>query len=97
MKYYNNGRYEDLVITEDDLKVKAEVERIASKRGTLTASRLAGWVQDYYYKEVGISNNRLWALIDYYCEEVICEQIEKSAKNGFKVRTGEERGLKTRY
>ena len=97
MKYYNNGKYEDLEITEDDLSVKVEVERIANKRGTLNPARLAGWVQNYYYNEVGISSNRLWAVIDYFCEEVICEQIEKNVKNGFKVRTGEESGLKVRY
>lgn len=97
MQYYNNGKYEELVITEDDLSVKKEVERIFKKRGVLNASILSNRVQNYYYREVGISSNRLWALIDYYCNEVICEQIEKSCDNLFKVRTGEESGLKTRY
>ena len=81
MQYYNNGKYEDLIITEDDLSVKAEVERIFNKRGTLTMSLLSNRVQNYYYNEVGISSNRLWAVIDYYCEKVIHEHIDKIAKN----------------
>lgn len=97
MKYYNNGKYEELVITEDDLSVKAEVERIFKKRGVLNLNILSNRVQNYYYDIVGISSNRLWAVIDYYCREVINEQIEKSCNNLFKVRTGEESGLKTRY
>lgn len=97
MKYYNNGKYEDLIITEDDLSVKESVERIFKQWGTLNMYTLAKRVQDYYYNEVGISSNRLWAVIDYYCEEVIHEQIEKSCNNLFKVRTGEESGLKVRY
>lgn len=88
MQYYNpnKGIYENLVITEEDLSVKKEVERIFSKRGTLNKYMLSQRVQNYYYNEVGISSNRLWAVIDYYCEEVIHDQIEKSGKSLFKVR-----------
>ena len=88
MQYYNpsKGRYENLVITEDDLSVRNEVERIFRTRGTLNMYNLAKRVQDYYYNEVGTSSNRLWAVIDYYCEEVIHDQIEKSGSSCFKVR-----------
>lgn len=97
MKYYNNGKYEDLIITESDLSVKAEVERIYSERPIHDINRLSSKVQDYYYRAVGVSSNRLWAVIDYYCEEVIHEQIDKNGVSCFKVRTGEETGLKVRY
>ena len=97
MQYYSNGKYEDLIITEDDLSVKAVVEKEFGKRPVLNSYRLADRVQDHYYNEVGISSNRLWAVIDYYCEEVIHEHIEKNGTSCFKVRTGEESGLKVRY
>lgn len=88
MQYYNpyKGRYENLVITEDDLSVRNKVERIFHKRGTLNMYILAKRVQDYYYDEVETSSNRLWAVIDYYCEEIIHDHIEKSGKSLFKVR-----------
>ena len=78
MKYYDNGTYKELELTEDDLSVKKEVERIFNKRGVLNVNILSNRVQNYYYNEVGISSNRLWAVIDYYCEEVIRNQIVKS-------------------
>lgn len=86
MQYFNGRTYENLIITESDLSVKAEVERIFSKRGTLNMYYLAERVQNYYYNEVGISSNRLWAVIEYYCEEVIHDWIDKNGKSIFRVR-----------
>ena len=85
MKYYNQnkGTYEELELTEDDLSVKKEVERIFLKRGTLNKDMLSQRVQRYYYNEVGTSSNRLWAVIDYYCEEVINVQIGRSVEKIF--------------
>ena len=96
MKYYNdaNGRYEDLILNDNDLSVKAQVEQIYAKKPTEDVNRLSSRVQDYYYDVVGISNNRLWKVIDYYCEELIAEKIrnrpfkvaDEYPNNGFKVR-----------
>lgn len=85
MQYYNQnkGTYEDLELTEDDLSVKAEVERIFLKRGVLNKDILSQRVQRYYYDKVGISSNRLWAVIDHYCEEVINDHIGKSIETVF--------------
>ena len=86
MQYYNNGRYEELELTEDDLSVRNEVERIFLKRGVLNKDILSQRVQRYYYDVVGISSNRLWAVIDYYCEEVIKEHISRSVEKIFKIK-----------
>ena len=74
-RYYTNGngKVEELVLTDSDLSVKAEVERIYNEKPTKDANALANRVQDYYYNTVGISSNRLWVVIDYYCEELIGE------------------------
>ena len=96
MKYYNDrsGKYEDLILNDDDLSVKATVERIYAEKPTEDVNRLSSKVQDYYYDVVGISNNRLWTIIDIYCEELISEKIrnrpfkvaDEYPDNGFKVR-----------
>lgn len=96
MQYYNDrtGRYEDLILNDDDLTVKARVEEIYSKKPTEDVNKLSNRVQDYYYDVVGISNNRLWKVIDYYCEELIAEMIsnrpfkvaDEYPDNPFKVR-----------
>ena len=65
MKYYNdrNGKYEDLILNDDDLSVKARVEKIYNDKPTDNVNKLSNRVQDYYYNEVGISNNRLWYIV----------------------------------
>ena len=83
MKYYNdrNGKYEDLILNDDDLSVKARVEKIYNDKPTDNVNKLSNRVQDYYYNEVGISNNRLWCVIDYYCEELITENARNRPFN----------------
>jgi len=79
MKYYNdrNGKYENLILNDDDLTVKARVEEIYNKNPTNDVNALANRVQDYYYDVVGISSNRLWVVIDVYCEELIAEKTKE--------------------
>ena len=79
MKYYNtaNGKYEDLILTDDDLSVKENVEKIYEESPTLFINDLSNRVQDYYYDVVGISSNRLWAVIDYYCEILITDKYRE--------------------
>lgn len=96
MRYYNsnNGRCEELILNDDDLSVKARVEEIYNKKPTNDANALANRVQDFYYNEIGISSNRLWVVIDVYCEELIAEKnrnrpfkvADEYPNNGFKVR-----------
>ena len=64
--------------TSDDISVKEVVQMIFRKRGRLDVTVLAKRVRDYYSNEKGINSERLNALIDMYCEEVIREQINKS-------------------
>lgn len=96
MQYYNDrsGKYEALILSDDDLTVKARVEQIYNEKPTEDVNRLSNRVQDYYYDVLGISNNRLWMVIDYYCNELISEKIrnrpfkvaDEYPDNGFKVR-----------
>lgn len=80
--------------TPDDPSVKEVVEKIYSERPTEDVNSLSSRVQDYYYDVVGISSNKLWRAVDYYCEEVITERSRNRAYkvadeypgNGFKVR-----------
>ena len=64
--------------TPDKMSVKEVVQMIFLKRGRLDATVLAERVRKYYLNEKGISSERLNALIDMYCEEVIREQINDS-------------------
>ena len=79
MIYYNDAtkKYESLILTEDDLSVKEIVEKLYEEKPTLFIVELSNRVQDYYYDVVGISNNRLWAVIDYYCEVLIAEKYRE--------------------
>lgn len=72
--------------TPEDLSIKEVVERIYNERPTNDISRLESRVQDYYYDVVGISSDKLWRKVYYYCEEVIHEKIEKNGESYFKVR-----------
>ena len=81
--------------TPDDLSVKEVVEKIYAERPTEDINRLSSRVQDYYYDVVGISSNKLWSMVDYYCEEVITEKsrnklykvADEHPGSGFKVRS----------
>ena len=86
MRYYNdtNGKYEDLILTDKDLSVKVIVEQMYDEKPTLFYADLSNRVQDYYYDVVGISNNRLWAVIDYYCEMLITEKFNEWYMKGAK-------------
>ena len=86
MRYYNdtNGKYEDLMLTDKDLSVKVIVEQMYAEKPTLFYADLSNRVQDYYYDVVGISNNRLWAVIDYYCEMLITEKFNEWYMKGAK-------------
>jgi hypothetical protein len=86
MRYYNdtNGKYEDLILTDKDLSVKVIVEQMYAEKPTLFYADLSNRVQDYYYDVVGISNNRLWAVIDYYCEMLITEKFNEWYMKGSK-------------
>lgn len=86
MRYYSdtNGKYEDLILTDKDLSVKVIVEQMYEEKPTLFYADLSNRVQDYYYDVVGISNNRLWAVIDYYCEMLITEKFNEWYMKGAK-------------
>lgn len=80
--------------TPDDPSIKEVVERIYAERPTEDINNLSSRVQDYYYDVVGISSNKLWRMVDYYCEEVITEKsrnrlynvADEYPESGFKVR-----------
>lgn len=86
MIYYNDasGKYETLILTEEDLSVKEIVEKLYEEKPTLFIVELSNRVQDYYYDVVGISSNRLWAVIDYYCEVLIVEKYREWYMKGAK-------------
>ena len=86
MRYYNdtNGKYEDLILSDDDLSVKEIVEQMYEENPTLFFTDLSNRVQAYYYDVVGISSNRLWAVIDYYCEVLITEKYREWYMKGSK-------------
>lgn len=86
MIYYNGdtNKYEDLILTDNDLSVKEVVEQMYEEKPTLFIVDLSNRVQDYYYDVVGISNNRLWAVIDYYCEMLITEKYAEWYLKGSK-------------
>lgn len=86
MIYYNDasGKYETLILTEEDLSVKEIVEKLYEEKPTLFIVELSNRAQDYYYDVVGISNNRLWAVIDYYCEVLITEKYNEWYAKGSK-------------
>ena len=86
MVYYNEqtNKYEDLILTDNDLQVKEIVEKLYEEKPTLFIVELSNRVQDYYYDVVGISNSRLWAIIDYYCEVLITEKYNEWYAKGSK-------------
>lgn len=69
-----DGKYKELVLNEHDLTVKSEVERIYKENPDVDDIQLSNKVQKYYYDEVGIGNNRLWKVVDYFCEVVTGER-----------------------
>lgn len=86
MIYYNdeNGKYEDLILTDNDLSVKEVVEQMYEEKPTLFIVDLSNRTQEYYENVVGITNNRLYAVIDYYCELLITEKYREWYTKGSK-------------
>ena len=86
MIYYNGdtNKYEDLILTDNDLSVKEVVEQMYEEKPTLFIVDLSNRVQEYYDNVVGIANNRLWAVIDYYCEMLITDKFNEWHNKGSK-------------
>ena len=79
MRYYNDStnKYEDLILTDNDLSVKEIVEQMYEEKPTLFIVDLSNRTQESYNTVVGITNNRLWAVIDHYCEMLITEKYSE--------------------
>lgn len=74
MEYYNDvkGRCERIVLDEYDLKVKENVDRIYKENSKALNDevKLYNAVEHYYREEIGIMNNRLQKVIDYYANAI---------------------------
>jgi hypothetical protein len=86
MIYYNGdtNKYEDLILTDNDLSVKEVVEQMYEEKPTLFIVDLSNRTQEYYENVVGTADNRLYAVIDYYCEMLITEKYREWYTKGSK-------------
>lgn len=86
MKYSTDNGSKELFLNEHDLAVKENVEKIYRENPQLSDIQLSNKVENYYYNSVGISNSRLWKVIDFFCEiatggrEILDEEDMQSIK-----------------
>lgn len=70
MKYYDDssGKYKEVVLAEWDLRVMETVRQFYNRHPKIDDMHLYSIVENYYYNEVGVGNNRLWKVIEYFVE-----------------------------